>query len=120
LRQRTNRDRIPATYVALDGDELLGSVTLVEHDMSTHLDLSPWLAGVYVKPERRGQGVGSKLVRYATECAARMGVERLYLYTRSAQGFYEKLGWQHLADDHYEGRRVSIMQDDPGAQSTQY
>jgi GNAT superfamily N-acetyltransferase len=116
LRQRTNRDRIPATYVALDEDELLGSVTLVEHDMSTRLDLSPWLAGVYVKPERRGQGVGSALVRHATECAAQMGVQRLYLYTRSAQGFYEKLGWQHLAEDHYEGRRVSIMQIAPRSQ----
>lgn len=54
MRQRTNRDGIPTTYVALGGDELLGSVSLVEHDMETHLDLSPWVAGVYVRPSRRG------------------------------------------------------------------
>lgn len=109
LRQRTFRDRIPTTYVAFDGDELLGSVTLVEHDMCTHQDLSPWLAGVYVKPDRRQQGVGSVLVRHAVGKVAEMGIRRLYLYTHSARGFYEKLGWYYIGDDYYEGRLVSIM-----------
>ena len=113
LRQRTNRDRIPTTYVALDGDELLGSVTLVEHDISTWPGLSPWLAGVYVKPSRRGQGVGSALVRHAVRQAAEMGIARLYLYTDSARGFYEKLGWCHIADDYFEGSPVSVMAIDP-------
>src|SRR5258705_8880243 len=63
LRTRTNRERIPATHLAFDGDELLGSVTLVEHDMSSHPELSPWLAGLYVKPSARGRGVGSALAR---------------------------------------------------------
>ena len=109
LRGRTNRELIPTTYVALDGGELLGSVTLVDHDMSTRLDLSPWLAGVYVKRERRGQGVGSALVRHAVAAAGKMGVERLYLYTNPAQGFYEKLGWCLIANDYYEGQSVVIM-----------
>ena len=113
LRQRTNRDRIPTTYVALDGDEVLGSATLVEHDMSTRPELSPWLAGVYVTPSRRGQGVGSALVRHAVRKAAELEVRRLYLYTHPARGFYERLGWRHIADDYYEGRPVSIMAIDP-------
>jgi len=63
LRQRTNRGRIPTTFVALDRGELLGSVTLVEHDMETRCDLSPWLAGLYVASAYRGQGVGTALTR---------------------------------------------------------
>lgn len=74
LRQRTKREQIPTTYVALAGNEPLGSVTLVERDMRTHLDLSPWLAGVYVIPERRHQGIGSLLVRHAVHQVAQMGV----------------------------------------------
>ena len=109
LRERTKRDAIPTTYVALDIDELLGSVTLVENDMSTRLDLTPWLAGVYVKEERRFQGVGTALVRHAVNKATEMGIERLYLYTHSARPFYEKLGWHHIADSYYEGQDVSIM-----------
>jgi len=65
LRQRTHRDEIPTTYVALEADELLGSVTLVEHDMLTRPELSPWVAGVYVAPAHRHRGIGSALVRYA-------------------------------------------------------
>src|SRR5687768_14875761 len=89
LRERTKRDAIPTTYVALDGAELLGSVTLVENDMSTRPGLTPWLAGVYVKQDRRLQGVGTALVRHAIRKAAEMGIKRLYLHTHSARPFYE-------------------------------
>src|SRR6476620_9708319 len=101
LAKRTNRDRIPTTYVTLDDDEPIASTTLVEHDMSTHLDLTPWLAGVYVKPDYRGRGVGAALVTHTTRKAAQMGVERLYLYTSSAQEFYRKLGWTDCTTDFY-------------------
>ncbi len=109
LRRRTNRERIPTTYVALDGGELLGSATLVEHDMATRRDLSPWLAGLYVAPAHRGRGVGSALVRHAVRRAAAMGVGRLYLYTGPARGFYERLGWRPIADEWYEGQPVVVM-----------
>ncbi|HEY7036052.1 MAG TPA: GNAT family N-acetyltransferase [Thermomicrobiales bacterium] len=109
LQERTHRDRIPTKYVALDGDELLGSVTLVANDMASHPELTPWLAGTYVKPERRGQGVASALVRHAVQEAASMGVARLYLYTESARGLYERLGWTPLGEEEYEGTRVTIM-----------
>jgi GNAT superfamily N-acetyltransferase len=109
LSRRTNRDRIPTTYVALERGEPLGSATIVEHDMSVRLDLTPWLAGVYVKPEHRGRRVGAPLVSHAMRQAAQMGVNRLYLYTASARDFYQKLGWAEIATDFYEGRPVCIM-----------
>jgi|SRR5579872_273119 len=109
LRTFTSRDRIPTMFVALEGQDLLGSVTLNEHDMSTHHDLTPWLSGVYVKPDARGRGVASALVRHAMDRAAAIGIDRLYLYTRSARGLYETLGWRTIAADEYEGRLVHIM-----------
>lgn len=109
LRQKTNRGRIPTTFVALEGDELLGSVTLVDHDMDSRLDLSPWLAGLYVKPEKRGRGVGSALTNYAVQAAAQMGVKCLYLYTESARDLYLRLGWRSIGEDFYEGQIVTIM-----------
>lgn len=112
LRERTNRDRIPATFVALDGEELLGSVTLVGNDMSTRPDLWPWLAGVYVKPGHRGEGVGSALVRHTVSKAAEMGIEKLYLHTGGAREFYEKLEWRCIAEEWYEGQMVAIMEID--------
>lgn len=112
LRERTNRDRVPTTYVALEGEDLVGSATLVHNDMSTRPELSPWVAGVYVKPELRGQGVGSALMRHVARKAAEMGIKKLYLYTGGARVFYEKLGWRYLESAHYEGRTVSIMEVD--------
>ncbi len=109
LRLRAGRDRIPMTYIALRGTQLLGSAALVDNDMRTRPDLWPWLAGVYVQEPCRGQGIGSALVRQVMRKAAEMGIERLYLYTHSARPFYEKLGWECLAEVDYEGREVVVM-----------
>ncbi|HKG25703.1 MAG TPA: GNAT family N-acetyltransferase [Thermomicrobiales bacterium] len=113
LRERARRGAIPTTYVALDGDDLLGSVTLVEHDMATHPEWSPWLAGTYVTPAQRGQGVARGLVQHAVREAASMGVRRLYLYTESARGLYVRLGWSPLAEEEYEGQLVTVMAIEP-------
>lgn len=113
LRLFTHRDRIPTTYVALEGDRLLGSVTLNDLDMHTHPELWPWLAGVYVTPSARGKGVASALVTHAVSEARGMGVERLYLYTHSARGLYEKLGWSVIREEIYENHMVTIMSTEP-------
>jgi GNAT superfamily N-acetyltransferase len=113
LRNQTDPNRIPTTFIALEGDESLGSASLVEEDMSTHRDLSPWLASVYVPPAARGRGVASALVRHVVGQAAAMGVARLYLYTPDAQGLYAKLGWHAIAEEYFEGHSVTIMAIDP-------
>lgn len=113
LRDQTDPTRIPTTYLALDGDVPLGSASLVAYDMSTHRELSPWLASVYVTPAARGRGVASALVRHAVGQAAAMGVTRLYLFTEDARGLYEKLGWQALATERFEGHPITIMAIDP-------
>jgi GNAT superfamily N-acetyltransferase len=119
LRRRTGRDSVPATYVALDGVTPVGSVCLVVHDMPDRADLAsltPWVAGTFVLPDRRGLGVGRLLVEHAATAARRMGVPRLYLYASDAAPFYERLGWERLMDGGvYEGERVTIMTLDLGS-----
>ncbi len=111
---RTNRDRIPATYFALRGNDLVGSVTLVEHDLPDRRDLQdfgPWLAGVHVVRSARGAGIGSRLVRHAEERARSFGVSRLFLYTSLAALFYQRLGWRTVRQDHFVGP-ITIMSKD--------
>src|SRR3954451_19544493 len=60
LRGRVYRDRIPTTFVAMAGGEPVGSVSIVERDLSTHPDLGPWHAAVYVAPALRDRAVGSE------------------------------------------------------------
>jgi hypothetical protein len=63
LRQRTRCDQIPTTYVAVEPDELLGSVTLVEHDMLTRPRPvtmgSRRLCGTYTSASRHRKHPGS-------------------------------------------------------------
>jgi GNAT superfamily N-acetyltransferase len=108
-RQAAYPGRIPTTFIALDGDEPLGSASVVEYDMETHPELTPWLASVYVQPDARGRGVASALVRCVMQEVTALGVSRLYLFTESARGLYEKLGWQMIGTDYYEGFDVTIM-----------
>jgi GNAT superfamily N-acetyltransferase len=112
LLTRTNRDHIPATFFALSGVALIASATLVDHDMPDRADLAhlrPWLAGVYVAAEERRRGVGSRLVSHVEACALSFGVQRLYLYTSEARGFYERLAWRVVAEDRYGGEPITIM-----------
>lgn len=50
LAGRAHRDRIPMTLVALVNGHPAGSSSLVQYDLHTRRDLTPWLAGVYVSP----------------------------------------------------------------------
>jgi GNAT superfamily N-acetyltransferase len=115
LASRTQRDRIPMTFVAFDDDQPVGSAVLVEYDMEIRRDLTPWLAGVYVQPDFRSRGVASRLVEAAMNAAQELGVETLYLYTRSAVGLYQRLGWKELDRIEYQGREVTIMYAQLGA-----
>lgn len=100
---------IPSTVVALDGDEPVGSASLVESDMATHPELTPWLASVYVAESHRRRGIGSGLVRRIVDEAARLGVDRLWLFTPDQEALYARLGWRVESRERYRGEDVVVM-----------
>lgn len=110
ITERAQTDKIPVALVAYDGEELLGTVCLKVHDMDTRLDLTPWLAGLYVSAPRRGQGIGAALVSAIERKAFELGVDRLYLYTPESEPFYSKLGWTVMERTKYHGCPVTLMQ----------
>lgn len=110
LADHATRRGLPTTLVLMDGDELLGSVSLVLEDAPELCEHgSPWLASLYVRPEARGRGLGAKLVRAAVAQAAALGVEELFLFTPEHAGFYARLGWQPLARTALLGTPVDLM-----------
>jgi GNAT superfamily N-acetyltransferase len=100
---------IPTTYVAAVDDKLLGSASILAQDMSSHPELSPWLASVYVDERHRGKGIGSALVRRIMQHARDHKIARLYLYTPDQEQLYARLGWQLLSREPYNGTPVTIM-----------
>jgi predicted N-acetyltransferase YhbS len=84
-------DRLPLCRVAVQDDQAIGVVNLVDSDDDDHPQWSPWLAGMVVAEAWRGRGVGSQLVRTLLADAQRLGVPRVYFGT-DGPGFYTRLG----------------------------
>ena len=101
--------RVPQTFIALDGEQLLGSASLVAADLPARDDLTPWLASVYVDPPFRNRGVGAALVARVTEEARTLGQPALYLFTPDRAAFYARLGWQVVEQADWNGTAVTVM-----------
>ena len=100
---------IPTTFVAIEGGTVLGSASLIAHDMDMRMDLSPWLASVLVAPEHRRRGVGTALVNRVVDEARALGFRTLYLFTPDKEAFYTKLGWRFLERTEYLTHAVVVM-----------
>ncbi len=77
--------------VALDGDEIVGYVNpVLDNDEG-------WIGGIGVRPEYRGKGIGSSLMRVAEDDCRRRGVREISLEVIEgndrAQRLYERLGY---------------------------
>ncbi|MGN6828817.1 GNAT family N-acetyltransferase [Paucibacter sp. M5-1] len=93
LRRATDPDRIPLSLIAVEDGQLLGTINLIENDDAKRAHLRPWLAAMVVSQGRRGEGIGSALVRALLAEAQRLGLPRLYFGT-DGPGFYARLGAQ--------------------------
>ncbi|MCP4749360.1 MAG: GNAT family N-acetyltransferase [Proteobacteria bacterium] len=102
-------DFIPSTYVAEEAAEILGSATVLKHDMEIHLEYSPWLASVFVSQDHRNKGVGSELVLHVMAQAKKNNISNLYLFTPDKELFYNRLGWQTIHKELYKNIEVTIM-----------
>jgi GNAT superfamily N-acetyltransferase len=100
VRESLARQVVPSAFVAHEAGRFSGTASLIAHDMDARPNYSPWIAAVWVDPDHRLSGVGSRLVRKAVDHAFTNGIERLYLYCEPAKGpFYAKMGWRRIEQD---------------------
>jgi predicted N-acetyltransferase YhbS len=91
LRTATDANHIPQCLIALDDEELVGTVNLIENDDAARTHLKPWLAAMVVREDQRGSGIGTKLVNALLTEARQMHIPALYFGT-DGPGFYERIG----------------------------
>ena len=109
LRRECGDGGVPSVFVAMEGDQPVGTAALLAEDMDSRRELTPWLASVFVLPEWRGQGIASTLIRRVEEEAVACGVRRFYLFTPDQQALYRRLGWRDHEELRYRGEDVTIM-----------
>jgi GNAT superfamily N-acetyltransferase len=100
---------LPRTFVLLEGETPVGMASVVEHDLESRPQWSPWLASVVVDRAARGRGHSRTLVRFIEDFARGNGVETLWLFTWSAEPVYAKLGWRPVERLQHNGREVVVM-----------
>lgn len=108
--QQAQSDALPATWLAFDGDKLIGSISALLQDAPELNDIpGPWLASFYLIPEARGQGAAQALMMAAAEGVAAQGVDRWYLFTPQHENYYAKHGWQTIGHRQLHGERIAVM-----------
>jgi predicted N-acetyltransferase YhbS len=110
LTQAAASRTVPSVLVAISERELLGSASLVASDLPSRLELTPWLAQLFVHPARRRAGVGAGLVRAVLERARQCGHPRVHLYTSGTlPEYYKRLGWRVVERLTYLQRQRTVM-----------
>lgn len=99
---RSDDSALPFSMVALEQGIPAGMVSLKENDLWSRRDLNPWLSSLYVTPEFRKRGTGTKLVEALLERAVCSGYNEIYLFTsgknmKKLANFYKKRGWIYIS-----------------------
>ena len=94
--------------LAWQDEQAVGYAMLSEHFSSFAGRFGMYLEDIYVRPERRGGGVGRTLLVHVAKLAQALGHERLDFqvldWNTKAQAFYESLGAKALR--HWEPYRL--------------
>jgi GNAT superfamily N-acetyltransferase len=88
-------------FVLTVDDKVLGMVSLLFTISTAEGGKAAWLEDLVVKPEQRGRGLGTRLLRAAVDWARREGITRITLLTDSdnvgARGLYLRHGFKTSA-----------------------
>ena len=87
--------KVPAWYLCLEEDRIIGGMGVIENDFHERKDLTPNICAVYTEEEYRSQGIAGKLLDFVCAEMKEVGIDTLYLVTDHI-GFYERYGWEFL------------------------
>ena len=90
-----NSAAIPQWYVAMNHENIIGGLGVIENDFHDRKDLSPNVCAVYVEEACRCQKIAGQLLNVVCTDMNAMGIDTLYLVTDHTS-FYERYGWEFL------------------------
>ena len=102
-------DSIPLGLVAFCDDTPCGFGALKNDPIPADSRLGPWVGAGYVKPDLRGRGIGSLLLRALVQEARRLGFPHVYCGTSSAMTLLAREGWDLLEVVPHQGAQVAVF-----------
>jgi GNAT superfamily N-acetyltransferase len=107
---QAHSDDLPATWLAFDGETLIGSISALLQDAPELNDIpGPWLASFYIAPDFRGQSAAQALMNAAATAVADYGHRAWHLFTPHHERYYARQGWQTIAYRQLHGEPVAVM-----------
>ncbi len=104
---------LPVTFVALENEQVIGSVSVVFGDMpDAPPEWNPWVASLIVATEVRGRGIGSELIERAVAAAREAGYAEIWCLTEERQTLFERAGFERVAEESMNGWLVTVMRRD--------
>jgi len=89
------RDAVPQWYVAMESQQIIGGLGVIENDFHNRKDLTPNVCAVYTEKDWRSNGIAGALLNFVCNDMKERGIDTLYLVTDHTS-FYERYGWEFL------------------------
>lgn len=70
----------------------------------------PWIGLLYTQKEYRNKGLGTMLLKEIERNAKEKNLNKLYLYTYTAQSLYGRHGWREIDNVMYKDHDTAVME----------
>lgn len=70
----------------------------------------PWLGLFYTEKNYRNKGLGKMLLEHIELRSKEKGLDKLFLYTFTAEPFYKRNGWKKIDEVIYKGYNTAVME----------
>lgn len=114
FKNRLNNNKMPFTLVALRNSEPIGIISLIEKgepEFIEFINTSPWIS-LQVPSKERNKGLEQELLSAANTIAARLGYEKLFVYTSHPDKveWFIKNGAQLIEQRPFRGHTITMME----------
>ncbi len=106
---------VSASLIAEIENEVVGTVALRGRWEAAPEIPSPWIGGLFVVPQHRGQGIGKALVEAATGEAVAAGQPIVHMAIRVDPGSYIRRGWRVVGTVFSGDESVTVLRLETGS-----